>query len=196
MADCIAGGTIDDLKFGEFRDNFTDLIGGDCRSFASLFAKSRMSNPIESKPMISRARGSTSDRAHHEPEADEVQQPLGGATFSITPNPFTLTGSLSVTDDLAPDDNAAAGTSTSATSSPVITPCARAAPAGYIIDERPADGRRRQRSASWGRSRTASVMRSAKIDSQTKGPVWRHLTGGHRRRAVGLGPTSPTTGRR
>ena len=49
VADCIAGVTIDDLKFGEFSFNLTDLIGGQCRSFASLFAKSRSSNPIESK---------------------------------------------------------------------------------------------------------------------------------------------------
>ena len=36
--------------------------------------------------------------------------PLGGATFRISPNPFTGTGSLDVTDNSFPDENPAAGT--------------------------------------------------------------------------------------
>ena len=138
MADCIAGGTIDDLKFGEFSFNLTDLIGGDCRSFASLFAKSRASNPIESKlkELIKPAGIDFSTCGQITIlKQDELQQALGGATFSITPNPFTGSGSLSVTDNTAPDDNAAAGTIHLGNVEPgTYTVCETAAPAGYIID--------------------------------------------------------------
>ena len=138
VADCIAGGTIDDLKFGEFSFNLTDLIGGDCRSFASLFAKSRASNPITSKlkELIKPAGIDFSTCGQITIlKQDELQQALGGATFSITPNPFTGSGSLSVTDNTAPDDNAAAGTIHLGDVEPgTYTVCETAAPAGYIID--------------------------------------------------------------
>ena len=138
VADCIAGGTIDDLKFGEFSFNLTDLIGGECRSFASVFAKSRASNPIESKlkELIKPASVDFSTCGQITIlKQDENQQALGGATFSVTPNPYTLSGSLSVTDDAAPDDDGADGTIHLSDVEPgTYTVCETAAPAGYIID--------------------------------------------------------------
>ena len=124
--------------FGEFSVNLSDLLGGDCRAFASLFAKSRSSNQITSelKEVIAPTPVNFSTCGQITIlKVDESQLPLGGATFSVTPNPFTLTGSLSVTDDLAPDDDATDGTIHLSDVEPgTYTVCETAAPAGYIID--------------------------------------------------------------
>ncbi|MCV0404503.1 MAG: DUF11 domain-containing protein [Chloroflexi bacterium] len=136
--DCVSGGTLDNGEFGEAALNLTDIIGGACRAFGSVFTKSRSSNSFSAD---------LKDRIDPVPvnfstcgqltilKQDENQQALGGATFSITPNPFTLTGSLSVTDNAAPDDNAAAGTIHLSDVEPgTYSVCETAAPAGYIID--------------------------------------------------------------
>jgi uncharacterized repeat protein (TIGR01451 family) len=138
VADCIAGGTIDDLKFGEFSFNLTDLIGDQCRSFASLFAKSRASNPIESKlkELVKPAGVDFSTCGQITIlKQDELGQALGGATFGVTPDPFIGSGSLAITDNAAPDHNPAAGTIHFGNVEPgTYTVCETAAPAGYIID--------------------------------------------------------------
>ncbi len=67
---------------------------------------------------------------------DGAGQALGGATFRITPDPLDADASLSVTDNVAPDDNATAGTiHLSAVEPGSYTVCETAAPAGYIIDD-------------------------------------------------------------
>ena len=124
--------------FGEFAVNLTDLLGGDCRAFASIFAKSRSSNQITSElkevvaptPIDLSTCGQITILKH-----DPDGQLLGGATFSVTPNPFTLSGSLSVTDGGAPDDDATAGIIHLSDVEPgTYTVCETAAPAGYILD--------------------------------------------------------------
>ncbi len=139
IVDCLNGGEVlGEAQFGEFALNLTDLLGGDCRAFVSLFAKSRASNQITStlKDLIKPADVDLSTCGQITIlKQDENQQALGGATFSVTPNPYTLTGSLSVTDNTAPDDNAAAGTIHLSDIEPgEYTVCETAAPAGYIID--------------------------------------------------------------
>jgi uncharacterized repeat protein (TIGR01451 family) len=138
VSDCVAGGTLATGTFGEAALNLTDILGGDCKAFGSLFTKSRSSNSFSAD---------LKDRIDPVPvnfstcgqitilKQDENQQPLGGASFSVTPNPFTLTGSLSVTDNAAPDDNAVDGTIHLSDVEPgEYTVCETAAPAGYIID--------------------------------------------------------------
>jgi uncharacterized repeat protein (TIGR01451 family) len=138
ISECLAGETLGDGLFGEFSFNLTDLLGGDCRAFASLFAKSRASNAIESKlkELITPVSVDLSTCGQLTIlKQDESQQALGGATFSVTPNPFTETGSLSVTDNEAPDDDATAGTIHLSEVEPgAYSVCETAAPAGYIID--------------------------------------------------------------
>jgi len=91
-------------QFGEFALNLTDLLGGDCRAFVSLFAKSRASNTITSalKELVKPADVDLSTCAQitwH--KTDQFDEPLGGATFSVTPDPFDPAhlGSLSVLDN-------------------------------------------------------------------------------------------------
>ncbi len=138
IANCLDGGNQLAAQFGELAINLTDLLGGACRAFGSVLAKSRSAQPITSNlndlvtpiPVDFSTCGQLTIL-----KQDENQQALGGATFSVTPNPFTLTGSLSVTDNTAPDDNAAAGTIHLSDVEPgTYTVCETAAPAGYIID--------------------------------------------------------------
>ena len=139
IADCLNGNSaLVDGQFGEFAINLTDLLGGQCRAFGSILAKSRSSNQVTSNlndlvlpiPVDFSTCGQITIL-----KQDELQQALGGATFSVTPNPFTGSGSLSVTDNAAPDDNAAAGTIHFGNVEPgTYTVCETAAPAGYIID--------------------------------------------------------------
>jgi uncharacterized repeat protein (TIGR01451 family)/fimbrial isopeptide formation D2 family protein len=139
VTDCLNGDAeLGVAQFGEFALNLTDLLGGDCRAFVSLFAKSRASNQITStlKDLIKPAGVNLSTCGQLTIlKQDEDGAALGGASFSITPNPFTETGSLSVTDNQAPDDDAAAGTIHLGEVEPgTYTVCETAAPAGYIID--------------------------------------------------------------
>ena len=139
IADCLNGNSaLVDGQFGEFAINLTDLLGGQCRAFGSILAKSRSSNQVTSNlndlvlpiPVDFSTCGQITIL-----KRDELLQALGGATFSVTPNPFTGSGSLSVTDNAAPDDNAAAGTIHFGNVEPgTYTVCETAAPAGYIID--------------------------------------------------------------
>jgi uncharacterized repeat protein (TIGR01451 family) len=138
VTDC-NGASVPALHFGEFSFNLTDLIGGNCRAFANLFAKSRASNSIESKlKELIKPAGidlSTCGQITIQ-KVDEDGQPLGGATFSVTPNPFTKQGSLSVTDNQGKDDNAAAGVIHLGEVEPgQYEVCETAAPAGYIRDD-------------------------------------------------------------
>jgi uncharacterized repeat protein (TIGR01451 family) len=60
---------------------------------------------------------------------------LGGATFEITPNPLTGTGSLTVVDDGANDDDGTSGEfRIDDARVGTYTVCETAAPAGYIMD--------------------------------------------------------------
>ena len=100
------------LHFGEFSFNLTDLLGGDCRAFANIFAKSRASNSIESKlkELLKPAGIDLSTCGQITILKDDSNgDPLGGATFSVDPNPFTGQGTLQVTDNEDPDDNDDAG---------------------------------------------------------------------------------------
>ena len=138
ISNCLDGGNLLAAQFGELAINLTDLLGGECRAFGSVLAKSRSSQPITSNlnDLVTPVAVDFSTCGQMTIlKQDENQQALGGATFSITPNPFTLTGSLSVTDNQAPDDNAAAGTIHLSDVEPgAYTVCETAAPAGYIID--------------------------------------------------------------
>jgi fimbrial isopeptide formation D2 family protein/uncharacterized repeat protein (TIGR01451 family) len=126
-------------QFGEFALNLTDLIGGQCRAFGSIFAKSRSSEQITSElkevmapvPVDFSTCGQITILKH-----DENGDPLGGATFSVTPNPYTGSGSLQVTDNQDPDDNDAAGViHLSAVEPDEYQVCETEAPAGYILDD-------------------------------------------------------------
>ncbi|HEX2194643.1 MAG TPA: SpaA isopeptide-forming pilin-related protein [Candidatus Limnocylindria bacterium] len=140
VTDCVADPdvTLAEATFGEAALNLTDILGGDCRAFGSLFTKSRSSNSFSAD---------LKDRIDPLPVAfstcgqitilkeDEAGNPLGGATFSITPNPFTETGSLSVTDNQAPDDNDDPGVIHLTDVEPgEYEVCETDAPDGYIID--------------------------------------------------------------
>lgn len=126
-------------QFGEFALNLTDLIGGQCRAFGSIFAKSRSSEQITSElkevmapvPVDFSTCGQITIL-----KQDENGAPLGGATFSVTPNPFTGSGSLEVTDNDDPDDNDADGViHLSAVEPGDYEVCETEAPAGYILDD-------------------------------------------------------------
>ena len=66
---------------------------------------------------------------------DENGDPLGGATFTITPNPFTGSGTLDVTDSQAPDDNDGRRCHPPVGVEPdEYEVCEKSAPAGYIKD--------------------------------------------------------------
>ncbi|HEX3220823.1 MAG TPA: SpaA isopeptide-forming pilin-related protein, partial [Candidatus Limnocylindria bacterium] len=126
-------------QFGEFGLNLTDLIGGQCRAFGSIFAKSRSSEQITSElkevmapvPVEFSTCGQITILKH-----DANGDPLGGATFSVTPNPFTGKDSLEVTDNDDPDDNDADGViHLSAVEPDEYEVCETEAPAGYILDD-------------------------------------------------------------
>ena len=126
-------------QFGEFALNLTDLIGGQCRAFGSIFAKSRSSEQITSElkevmapvPVDFSTCGQITIL-----KEDENGDPLGGATFSVSPNPFTGSGSLEVTDNQDPDDNDADGViHLSAVEPDEYEVCETEAPAGYILDD-------------------------------------------------------------
>jgi len=114
IPDCVAGGTIEDGRFGEAVFNLTDVIGGQCRAFGSVLTKTRSSsssfgNSIQDYITPAGVDFSTCGQLTIN-KVDANQQPLGGATFSISPNPFGGDPDpLSVTDNVAPDDNAADG---------------------------------------------------------------------------------------
>jgi uncharacterized repeat protein (TIGR01451 family)/fimbrial isopeptide formation D2 family protein len=126
-------------QFGEFALNLTDLIGGQCRAFGSIFAKSRSSNVITSElkevmapvPVDFSTCGQITIL-----KQDENGDPLGGATFSISPNPFTGSGSLEITDNQDPDEDDADGViHLTAIEPDEYEVCETAAPAGYILDD-------------------------------------------------------------
>jgi fimbrial isopeptide formation D2 family protein/uncharacterized repeat protein (TIGR01451 family) len=126
-------------QFGEFALNLTDLIGGQCRAFGSIFAKSRSSEQITSElkevmapvPVDFSTCGQITIL-----KRDENGDPLGGATFSVTPNPFTGSGSLEIKDNDGNDDNDDAGVIHLSNVEPdEYQVCETKAPAGYILDE-------------------------------------------------------------
>ena len=66
---------------------------------------------------------------------DGLGDALGGATFTVTPNPATGTGSIDVTDNQAPDQNATAGSFKLTDVIPgEYTVQEKSAPAGYQLD--------------------------------------------------------------
>ena len=92
IADCLnSNNQLVDGQFGEFAINLTDLLGGDCAAFGSILAKSRSSNQVTSN---------LNDLILPIPvdfdtcaditilKVDQFDQPVGGATFTITPDPF------------------------------------------------------------------------------------------------------------
>ena len=140
VSDCVANPNVDlpEATFGEAILNLSDILGGDCEAFGSIFTKSRSSNSFSAD---------LKDRINPLPvdlstcgqltilKDDENGDPLGGATFSITPNPFTGSGSLSVTDDAGADDDAADGViHLSGVEPDDYEVCETGAPDGYIID--------------------------------------------------------------
>jgi fimbrial isopeptide formation D2 family protein/uncharacterized repeat protein (TIGR01451 family) len=140
VTDCVADPDVGLATgtFGEAVLNLSDILGGDCEAFGSLFTKSRSSNSFSAD---------LKDRINPLPvdlstcgqitilKEDENGDPLAGATFTVTPNPFTGTGSLSVTDDAAPDDDPADGViHLSGVEPDEYQVCETDAPAGYILD--------------------------------------------------------------
>ena len=96
-------------QFGEFALNLTDLLGGDCKAFGSLFAKSRSSNQITSelKEVMSPVPVDfTTCSTIKILKEDQFGDPVGGATFTITPDPFDANhaSSLDVLDDTGAAD--------------------------------------------------------------------------------------------
>ncbi|MDH4334187.1 MAG: DUF11 domain-containing protein [Chloroflexota bacterium] len=107
--------------FGEAVLDLTAILGGDCKAFGSIFTKSRSSNSFSAD---------LKDRIDPLPvdlstcsditilKVDQFQNPVGGATFTITPHPFNAnhTGSLDVLDNTGQqgysgaDDDATPGT--------------------------------------------------------------------------------------
>jgi fimbrial isopeptide formation D2 family protein/uncharacterized repeat protein (TIGR01451 family) len=138
ILDCLNGNNpLVDGQFGEFAINLTSLLGGDCIAFGSILAKSRSSNQVTSNlndlilpvPVDFSTCGEITIL-----KQDEGNQPLGGATFSVSPDPFDGVGTLSVTDNQAPDDNSAPGVIHLSDVEPgTYTVCETAAPAGYIL---------------------------------------------------------------
>ena len=140
VTDCVANPDVDlaEATFGEAILNLSDILGGSCEAFGSIFTKSRSSNSFSAD---------LKDRINPLPvdlstcgqitilKDDENGDPLGGATFSVTPNPFTGSGSLSVADNSAPDDDPADGViHLSAVEPDEYEVCETDAPDGYIID--------------------------------------------------------------
>ena len=138
VTDCVSGDvTLTTGTFGEAALNLSDILGGSCKSFGSLFTKSRSSNSfsadlkdrIDPLPVNFNTCGEITIL-----KQDEHQQPLGGATFSVSPDPFDGLGTLSVTDNSAPDDNSAPGVIHLSDVEPgTYTVCETAAPVGYIL---------------------------------------------------------------
>jgi hypothetical protein len=140
VTDCVANPDVDlpVATFGEAVLNLSDILGGDCEAFGSIFTKSRSSNSFSAD---------LKDRINPLPvdlstcgqitilKDDENGDPLAGATFSVAPNPFTGSGSLSVTDNTAPDDDPADGViHLSGVEPDEYEVCETDAPDGYIID--------------------------------------------------------------
>ncbi len=126
--------------FGEFAVNLSGLLGDDCAAFGTILAKSRASNTVTSAlddlagpiPVDFNTCGELTIL-----KQDENQQALGGASFSISPNPFgdDTPDPLIVTDGVAPDDDATGGTIHLTGVEPgTYKVCETAAPPGYIID--------------------------------------------------------------
>lgn len=150
ITDCLDGNSaLVDGQFGEFALNLTDLLGGQCRAFGSVLAKSRSSNSLPSnlndllKPIpvdFSTCAEITILKQ------DQYGSPVAGATFSVTPDPFSAahTGSLSVLDNYGQagysgaDDDATPGTLHLSDVEPFGAPgyavCETAAPSGYLPD--------------------------------------------------------------
>ena len=137
--DCVSGGTGEPGRFGEAALNLTDLIGGQCRAFGSVLTKSRSSSTsfdssmqdyITPVPINFSTCGQLTIN-----KVDANGLPVGGATFSISPNPFGgTTDPLSVTDNVAPDDNPADGVIHLSDVEPgTYDVCETVPPAGYII---------------------------------------------------------------
>jgi uncharacterized repeat protein (TIGR01451 family) len=122
ISDCVSGGTIDNGEFGEAVLNLTDILGGDCKAFGSLFAKSRSSGSSfgsDLKDFILPIPVNLSTCSEITIlKVDQFDNPVGGATFTITPNPFLAnhTGFLDVLDNTGQqgysgaDDDATPGT--------------------------------------------------------------------------------------
>lgn len=140
VSDCVSGGTIDTGKFGEAVFNLTDIIGGACKAFGSVLAKTRSSSSsfgnsiqdyITPTDVNFNTCGDLTINKH-----DANGHPLGGASFSISPNPFgEAADPLFVTDNAAPDDNSADGVIHLSDVEPgEYTVCETEAPDGYIGD--------------------------------------------------------------
>jgi Domain of unknown function DUF11 len=106
--DCVtaaAGDTLDNGEFGEAVLNLTDILGGDCEAFGSLFAKSRSSGSSfgsDLKDLIAPIPVNLTTCATIVIlKEDQFGNPVGGATFNIAPDPFdpAHTGDLDVLDD-------------------------------------------------------------------------------------------------
>jgi uncharacterized repeat protein (TIGR01451 family) len=105
ISDCVNGGTLDNGEFGEAVLNLTDILGGDCRAFGSIFTKSRSSGSSFNSDLKDRIDPLPVDLSTCSKiiilKEDQFGDPVGGATFTITPNPFLAnhTGFLDVLDD-------------------------------------------------------------------------------------------------
>jgi uncharacterized repeat protein (TIGR01451 family) len=140
VTDCVVSPNVSlpVAQFGEAVLNLSDILGGDCEAFGSIFTKSRSSNSFSAD---------MKDRINPLPvdlstcgqitilKEDENGDPLGDATFTISPNPFTGSGSLDVTDNQDPDEDDADGViHLTAVEPDEYEVCEKTAPAGYIKD--------------------------------------------------------------
>jgi uncharacterized repeat protein (TIGR01451 family) len=140
FTDCLdIGEQLPTGAFGEFALDLSGLLGTDCAAFTSITAKSRASNEITAA--LDDLAGpipvdfNTCATLKIKKFGPDGTTALGGATFSVSPNPTTgMLPAISVTDNQAPDTNAAAGIIEIDGVQPNIeyTICETDAPLGYI----------------------------------------------------------------
>ena len=150
ITDCLNGNSaLVNGQFGEFALNLTDLLGDQCRAFGSVLAKSRSSNSLPSNlnDLVKPIPVDFSTCAEITIlKQDQYGSAVAGATFSVTPDPFSAahTGSLSILDNygqagyVGADDDATPGTihlnGVEPFGAPGYAVCETAAPSGYLPD--------------------------------------------------------------
>jgi hypothetical protein len=140
ITDCLEiDGTLVDGAFGEFAVDLSGLLGADCAAFTSILAKSRASNEITAA--LDDLAGpipvdfNTCATLKIQKFGPDGMTLLGGATFSVSPNPLTgMAPALSITDDDANDSDATDGIIEIDGVQPNVeyTICETDAPLGYI----------------------------------------------------------------
>ena len=134
------GNPVPENQFAEMAMNVSEIASGfiGCPGYGTLNIRSISSqgNTPELKDVIAPIPLDLSTCGQLSwQKQDDSGNPLGGATFTVTPNPATGTGSVDVTDNQAPDTNNAAGFFKLVDVIPGdYTVVEKSAPSGYILD--------------------------------------------------------------